>query len=140
MLKKYERIVEACGKDKSLLEFVQDCLTTYANYVNNIVEMEIRVPILRARGMDVKDFQEAVERLSFACKSSQGCAVDASNMLNRFCERYGLPMFFEGDTSDKEQVADFALKVVNEFFLNGQSKTINELVQANELVSIKKEM
>lgn len=134
---KYENLLKAVDEEDQ--EFIYDCMNTYRKYVNAVVRMEIRIPLIRLR-MEPEDLQYEIMQMDATRRRCHDAAIDACNMLNRLSERLGLPVFFEGDTKERYQVADFCLKVCQELFLNGQKTSISELVaEGNSVPALKKE-
>lgn len=134
---KYENLLKAVDEEDQ--EFIYDCMNTYRKYVNTVVRMEIRIPLIRLR-MEPEDLQYEIMQMDATRRRCHDAAIDACNMLNRLSERLGLPVFFEGDTKDRYQVADFCLEVCQELFLNGQKTSISELVaEGNSVPALKKE-
>lgn len=134
---KYENLLKAVDEEDQ--EFIYDCMNTYRKYVNAVVRMEIRIPLIRLR-MEPEDLQYEIMQMDATRRRCHDAAIDACNMLNRLSERLGLPVFFEGDTKDRYQVADFCLEVCQELFLNGQKTSISELVaEGNSVPALKKE-
>ncbi len=128
---KYEKLIKASGDDA---DFVADQMDNFRRYVNSVVEMEIRLPLLRMRCSSIEDYQEKVMELDKKRRSSHECAIDSCNILNRLSEKLGLPAFFEGDTNDRYEVADFCLQVINELFLE-RDTTILELAAQNHYIA-----
>lgn len=134
---KYENLLKAVDEEDQ--EFIYDCMNTYRKYVNTVVRMEIRIPLIRLR-MEPEDLQYEIMQMDATRRRCHDAAIDACNMLNRLSERLGLPVFFEGDTKERYQVADFCLEVCQELFLNGQKTSISELVaEGNSVPALKKE-
>lgn len=131
----YNKMLEIANenKDTELVEFIGDQVNSFRKYVNSVVEMEIRIPVARFR-METEDFQRFVENLDSNRRKIHETAIDACRILNRICGMMGLEMFYPGDLEDRYQVADFCLKVVSEFFRNGQHIDIQELAENGEYV------
>lgn len=132
---KYEMLLNAVDVEDQ--EFIYDCMDTYRKYVNAVIRMEIRIPLIRMR-MEPEDLQYEIMQMDANRKRCHDAAIDACNMLNRLSQKLGLPVFFEGNTEDRYQVADFCLEVCQELFLNGQKTSISELVSEGISVPVLK--
>lgn len=140
IISKYQNLISACREDIDLVEFIKEDMNCYRDYVNQVVETEIIIPVLRFKVDDVKDYQERVMRLDQIRRIKHERAIDACNQLNRISEKLGLPLFYEGDIQNRYAIADFCLEVVNELFLNGQQKSIRDLIEHHEFVPELKEV
>lgn len=132
---KYETLLKTADVDDQ--EFIYDYMNAFRKYVNAVIRMEIRIPLIRMR-MEPEDFQYEVMQMDNDRRRCHEAAIDACNILNRFSEKLGLPAFFEGDTTDRYAVADFCMEVCQELFMAGQHKTITEMAACGEIVPVLK--
>lgn len=128
---KYETLLKTADVEDQ--EFIYDYMNAFRKYVNAVIRMGIRLPLIRMRKMP-EDFQYESMQMDFERKLFHEAAIDACNILNRFSEQLGLPVFFEGDTTDRYAVADFCMEVCQELFMEGQRKSIMEMIDCREEV------
>lgn len=134
---KYEKLLKAVDAEDQ--EFIYDYMNAFRKYVNAVVKMEIRIPLIRFR-LEAEELQYEIMQMDADRRRCHEAAIDACNILNRFSERLGLEPFFEGDTKDRYAVADFCLEVCQELFMAGQKKTIAEMAKEGDIVpALKKE-
>ena len=140
MLTKISNLINACKDDSDMVEFLGDQFGTFGDYVNIVARMEYSVRILMATKDDTEAFQSAVKELDNSRRIYHNAAISACNILNRLSEKFGLEPFFDGDTKDRHQVAEFAGRFVNELYCHGIFKETQELHKAlmNGEVSLSK--
>jgi hypothetical protein len=118
MLDKIQNIVKACNGNEKHLNFLERQLKAYPDYVRSVVNMESVIPILRAT-KDGDEFRQKVQELDSTRKVYHDAAISACTSINRLCEILKVEPFFEGDVSDRHQVANFAGRFVDELYYKG---------------------
>lgn len=119
MKEKYLKLVEAVSKteDKDiLLSALENCMTSFADYVNSIYAMEVLIPIQRHR-LEGEDLRSYIEGLDSRRKACHNAAIANINMLNRIAVKVGVdPLYDEiidGDNpSDRRKAANFCARMV----------------------------
>ena len=116
---KIHNLINAVKSDPDDIAFVDERLNRFSNYVNTVVTGEYRISIAMAvkEGDELKDAVQTIDRSRRIAHES---AIDACNQLNRLSKNLGLEAFFEGDTADRQQVADFCKDFVDELWYSGR--------------------
>lgn len=112
---KYQKLVDVYKSDQDILAIILDDMTALGSYVHEVYEMETFLPVLKVKYSD----QELRDKRSLYDGNrhiAHERAIMAVKRLNRFSEKAGLKLFFEGDTTDRIQIANFCMQTVNEFF------------------------
>ena len=96
-------------------KFVSDCMQWFAQYVMSVYEMQIGMSVVhdRFKGDAVP---ETIMGQDKARRGKHDVAIDKVNQLNRQCERYNIEPLFTGNSKDRQEVAEFCMDVVKEFF------------------------
>lgn len=105
------------NKDKAL-EFVGARLKAFPDYANIVVREQIMTPIWRVQ-YDGQDFRDRISDIDRQRRSAHDAAIMSVNILNRMCDKMGLPAYADIDTNDRHAVADFVGQYVNEIYNNG---------------------
>lgn len=121
---KFLKLIDAYKDDKDLLEFIDDSISKFPKYVDSVVTMEYRIPILRLR-LEGQKYRDAVMNLDENRRMIHNTAMDACKQLNRISEMADLEPFFTGNPDSRQEVADFACEITNEFFASGTNKEQN---------------
>lgn len=121
---KFLKLVDAYKDDKDMLEFISDATGRFPKYVEVVVNMEYRIPILRHR-LEPEAYRNAVMNLDNNRRMAHDTAIGACRQLNRMSKAAGLEPFYLGDEDSREEVAAFACQVTNEFFAHGTNKNRN---------------
>ena len=120
------------GADADNIEFLESRLDTFRIYVNAVTSMEYRIPILKFK-MEGESLRDVIMELDKSRKICHDNAIATCSAFNRISEQLGLEPFFEGDTNDRHQVAEFAGEFVNELYQQGISPCRNSIPQ-NEII------
>lgn len=123
------------GNQAEALTFVEERLASLSNYVNVVTREQIMLPIWRDE-CDTADFQENAMKIDEQRRIVHNAAIDAVNVLNRMCAKYGLPPFADVDTTDRRAVAkmigDYASEVYNDGIRNGGREGASQGKHAND--------
>lgn len=101
------KLANAHKDDKEVLDVIYDTINGFTDYVKAVNEMETTITILRFR-LEPEDFRERVELLDRNRRIIHNSVIAGVKMLNRMSKMAGLPLFFEGDVTDRIAVGDFA--------------------------------
>lgn len=110
-------------------EFLCERLESIPKYVNSIVEMEIRQPVLMAR-YEGEEFQDKYKQLDEKRRYAHEKMIRSCNQLNRYCDMNDLERICPVDTEDRYAVADFAGQFVGELYYDSDFHTIDKAVEA----------
>ena len=105
------------NKDEGL-DFMGSAMSSFPNYVNSVVSIEISGPIQRMR-LEPEDYRNAMQQMDRNRRICHNRAIDSVNQLNRMAKALGMEPFAEVDTTDRNAVADFAGRFVNEVYNHG---------------------
>jgi len=111
MKDKVNKIVKAYQDDNEVLEFLDETLNAFAEYVRVVNEMENCISILRFR-LEPEQYRQTLENLDRNRRITHNSVIAGVKMINRMCKAKELPLFFEGDITDRIEVAEFAMKFV----------------------------
>ena len=119
MKDKYLELINAVSKadDKDiLLSAIENCMTSFADYVNSIYAMEVLIPIQRHR-LEGEDLRSYISGLDSRRKACHNAAIASINIINRICAMVGAePLYDEiidGDNpTDRRKAANFCARIV----------------------------
>lgn len=118
---KYEALFHNRKMDDFYAEQLLDCIKNFYEYVAQVVLMEASGSVNQiVLAGEPKQIGAERMRLDNNRTNAHEAAIASTKMLNRICEQFGEPLFFEGDVGQRKQVAAFCLDVVDEFFHAGQ--------------------
>lgn len=120
------------GDQKDALEYLEDNLTAFPEYVGHVARMETMGPIWRVT-LDPEEWRDRWQDMDSRRRSKHEIAIGSANKLNRLCSDLDLPPFMEIDTTDRYAVADAAEKFTMEMFESGQPKRQNQLQKSKEI-------
>lgn len=87
--------------------FLEDRLNSMPDYFNTVVTIENRLAVARFKCDDPEEFQEIVTNLDFSRRVKHDAMIASITALNRQCRRFGLTPLYEGDETDRWEMADF---------------------------------
>lgn len=107
--------------DEMSCSFLTRAFTAFPEYANVVIRQQTMIPIWNARyeGQDLRDRVSEIDRQRH---NAHEAAISSANMLNRMCAKNGLEPFFDGNTADRYEVADFVGDYVNEVYNHGIGK------------------
>jgi len=97
------------------IEFVEKYARKCGEYVEKVNAMETAINIGRYR-MEPEEYREYVMELDRIRKIAHDALIADTKMLNRICEIYNYPPIYTGSLDDRNEIAEFAKKIVDEFF------------------------
>lgn len=121
MLKeKYETLLKEVIKDEDkdfLLETIEDKVSSFPRYVEQVYNMEVLIPILYAR-YEGEELRDKITNLDLSRRMAHESAIAACSCLNRLCDSFGVPKICP-ESTNRGLIADFVGKFVYEMFLCG---------------------
>lgn len=94
---------------------VKSALMACASYVKRVAQMEQRIQLARFR-MEGEEYREFVMELDRSRRYHHDSMMGQINMMNRIAARLGKDAIADVDENNRETYADFAMRVVNEYF------------------------
>ena len=113
----FAKISEIYSDDPDILEIIEDTIESYGNYLNYVYKMESLKAVLKIK-LEAIEYRKRIEEMDVHRTSIHNAAISSTRIINRLCELNDIPLFFEGDISDRVEVADFIRDVVLNVFEN----------------------
>ena len=101
--------------DDDLAEAVSDAVSAATSYVKVVDEGETRIKLANFR-LSGEEFREVVSTLDAARRRAHENLIACVSMLNRIAAIYKIAAIFNGEITDRWQVADFALDLTSAIF------------------------
>lgn len=125
-------IMEANKEDPELLDFVEERVNTFVEYVAHVTFEETRIQRLTIEGVDGEEWRDQVQKLDERRRDKHENAMNAAKQLNRLAAASGLEPFYDApiDHEHRNEVGDMCQAVVNEYFegRNTRSLTIADMM------------
>ena len=120
-------IMKANREEPDILDFVEERVNSFVEYVNYTSFMETRVLRMRIEGVEGEQWRTAVEDMDHRKRDKHEVVLAAATQLNRLATSANLPPFYDGpiDHEHRTQVGDMCLAVVTEYFENRNTKQLN---------------
>ena len=115
------------GDSEDAYDLIGECLTSFPEYANAVVRMEVLMPVYQER-YDGQEFRDHVTQLDNTRRTYHNAACSSIGILNRICEQHGLEPFADIDVNDRYQVADFVGQFVAEIYEDRSAKGMDDLV------------
>jgi len=109
-------LLEKIKDDPDLVSLVRDMVDSCANYVDTVVNMENMINIYRFRTEDPAEFGIMVQRLDQTRRFVHNSVISNVRIIDRLCKLNNVELVYGGSDEDRLAVAEFAKKVVDEFF------------------------
>jgi len=109
-------LLEKIKDDPDLVSLVRDMVDSCANYVDTVVNMENMINIYRFRTEDPAEFRIMVQRLDQSRRIVHNSVISNVRIIDRLCKLNNVELVYGGSDEDRLAVAEFAKKVVDEFF------------------------
>ncbi|HPR94118.1 MAG TPA: DUF3232 domain-containing protein [Syntrophomonadaceae bacterium] len=87
---------------------IEKLIKTAAKYIEIVANQVILIQGGEADARTLADVDTARSR-------THDSLIAQINIINRLCEKYGVPYVYEGD-DDRRSKGDFALQLINEYF------------------------
>lgn len=115
MRDKYLRLMQAYSSDEEDLETIRDAVDALVEYVKTVYIMELHKEYYRMT-TEGEEYRAEIKRLDDARHHAHEAAITATKMLNRMAEMAEVPVLFEGDLGQRQEVAEFCMAFVDEVF------------------------
>jgi len=125
---RFVNLVNAAGNDEDIQWMIESNMNNLAEYVNAVYGMEIQLQTLRFR-LEGAELREAITTLDRRRRNAHEAAIAACSALNRVAGILGTTPIYDGDVSDRNQVADFCIAVVEEIFKDRTKCSLEELLK-----------
>jgi len=102
--------------DPDLVSLVRDMVDSCANYVDTVVNMENAINVYRFRVEDPSELRVMIQRLDQTRRIVHNTVISNVRIVDRLCKINGVEPVFGGLDEDRLAIAEFAKKVVDEFF------------------------
>lgn len=112
------------------IDFVAKTMSAFPEYVNTVVNYQVKVPLIYAR-YEGAELQDRVMEIDRQRRNAHEAAIASVNILNRVCDKFGLEPFADVDTSDRTKVADFCGRFVNETYNKAIGGTMDSVTMGS---------
>lgn len=112
-------LAQAVGKSEDaarVLPMLERNMKQFVDYVRAVFMLEVSIQIINARVFDSREAAEKIAEKDRARRVAHESAIAAVSACNRIAERYGAEPVFDGDISDRYEVADFCGLIVEEIY------------------------
>lgn len=122
------KLMEAVKNEPDDMEFIEDRMKTFTDYVSHVTWMETRIQRLTIEGVRGDEWRDAVQSLDSSRRSKHEVAMGSINQLNRLSKIMGLEPFYDGpvDHEHRNQIGDVIGQIVNEYF---EGRSVGMLMQ-----------
>lgn len=129
MKENFLNLIEAFRTDEDVLKMITYNMAAFSEYVASVYILETNIPIIRMRyeGQDARDRIQKLDRKRRICHEA---AINAVRQLNRWAKLKKVEPIYSGDENDRNQIANFCIEIVKEFFEDGNPRpkaTLEEL-------------
>lgn len=118
IVEKYSLLINAYKDDEEVLKFFADSMCKMPEYVNARVQHIINLTSYPGGESRSENVLHHLSKLDENRTKRHEAAICACAQLNRFCEKANIPLIFDKDLDNREDVALFASEVTIEFFDN----------------------
>ena len=109
-------LLEKIKDDPDLVSLVRDMVDSCANYVDTVVNMENVINVYRFHVEDPSELRVMIQRLDQTRRIVHNTVISNVRIVDRLCKINGVEPVFGGLDEDRLAIAEFAKKVVDEFF------------------------
>jgi len=113
---KVNALLEKIKDDADKTSLVRDMIDSCANYVDTVVNMENAINVYRFRVEDPSELRVMIQRLDQTRRIVHNALISNVRIVDRLCKMEGVEPIFGGSDEDRLAVAEFAKRVVDEFF------------------------
>lgn len=96
------------------IEIIEQYPNKCAVYIEKVTAMETAINTARFR-MEPDEYREYITELDRSRKIIHDALISDTKLLNKICQIYGYPEIFTGNLNDRNEIAEFAKKIVDEF-------------------------
>lgn len=115
MKERYLRLIDACGDDEEILSFIEDAAANFEGYVRVVYLTETQRAV-RKKTLTGEDLRSELSRLDQVRHNAHEAAIGSARQLNRLARANNVQMLFEGDETNRYEIADFCMQFVKEVF------------------------
>lgn len=124
VVEKFKELVQAWSDDSEVLDLIESNMNSFAKYVEAVYTMEYQLQIIRIRFEgDGERIRDITMNLDKNRRLRHESAIRSVTQLCRWAEMKNVEPIFDGDLTDRCQVADFCRKIVLYFFDSGLKGT-----------------
>lgn len=115
MKEKYLELINACKDDEELLSFIEDAAANFEGYVRMVYLTETQRAV-RKKTLAGEDLRNELSRLDLIRHNAHEAAIGSVRQLNRLAKANNIQALFEGDETNRHEIADFCMQFVKEVF------------------------
>ena len=119
---KVNALLEKIKDDADKTSLVRDMVDSCANYVDTVVNVENAINVYRFRVEDPSELRVMIQRLDQTRRIVHNTVISNVRIVDRLCKINGVEPVFGGLDEDRLAIAEFAKKVVDEFFEDRKNK------------------
>lgn len=112
-------LVNTFGHDEDAFDMLTTGLVTFGDYVSAVYDMEARLAVGRFR-LDGDELTDLMIRLDKSRRTAHDAAIGMATAINRLSDAAGVDHLCPPAGSRREEIGEFCLKIVEEFFHRGQ--------------------
>jgi len=113
---KVNALLEKIKDDADKTSLVRDMVDSCANYVDTIVNVENAINVYRFRVEDPSELRVMIQQLDQTRRIVHNALISNVRIVDRLCKMEGVEPIFGGSDEDRLAVAEFAKRVVDEYF------------------------
>ena len=113
---KVNALLDKIKDDADKTSLVRDMVDSCANYVDTVVNVENAINVYRFRVEDPSELRVMIQRLDQTRRIVHNTVISNVRIVDRLCKINGVEPVFGGLDEDRLAIAEFAKKVVDEFF------------------------
>lgn len=110
-----EKAKEFYKDDQDCLYLVNDMVESCRTYVGTVVNMENAIGTMRFR-LEGQDLRQFIQNLDNSRRVAHNALIANVGIVSRMVKQAGLEPAYTGDIQDRQEVAEFAKLVCNEYF------------------------
>lgn len=111
------KLVEVYKDDEGMLFMISNTLKSCSKYVDLINQQEILVTVDKY-ALSKEVLLERIKSLDNQRRATHNGIISGLKLINRLCDSNNIDKFYSGDEEDRYQVADFAMELTNNAFVN----------------------
>lgn len=137
-IEKFKQLVAAWANDEDALEYIEKDMNSFGEYVNARFRMEMQMTIATMReGLDATELANIRHDLDQKRHDWHETAITGVKRICRFATIMDVEPLFTGDFNNREEIANFCMEIVNEFFGCNLSESSTRLEKAIEHRNLK---
>lgn len=103
--------------DDLMLDFLKETLDGFSKYVD-IINQQENITIVDKYRLSKEDLMERIKILDMHRRMVHNIIITGVQRINLLCRENNIDIFYDGDENDRVQIAEFAMRVVEETFNN----------------------